>query len=137
MKKALALLLLILITQFIYSQERYVTEEQFKEKISWLEPHEMLLPLRDIIKKIPGAGSINKWLVDGIVYEHAPFYLYAAEVKYIEVVNNILQANTCQCDLIVKTLVTEKEFNSRKNILNRLNKNRPKKSRKQKNKKKK
>ena len=51
--------------------------------------------------------------------------------------NNILQANTCQCDLIVKTLVTEKEFNSRKNILNRLNKNRPKKSRKQKNKKKK
>ena len=67
MKKALALLLLIIITQFTYSQERYVTEEQFKEKISWLEPHEMLLPLRDIIKKIPGAKSINNWLVDGIV----------------------------------------------------------------------
>jgi len=32
MKKALSLLLLILITQFIYSQERYVTEEQFKDE---------------------------------------------------------------------------------------------------------
>jgi len=127
----------IICSGYCFSQERYITDEEFKEKISWLEPHEMLLPLRDIIKKIPGAKSINNWLVDGIVYEYAPFYLYAAEVKYIEVVNNILQANMCQCDLIVKTLVTEKEFNSRKNILNRLNKNRPKKSRKQKNKKKK
>ena len=41
----------------------------------------------------------------------------------------------CQCNLIVKTIVTEKELASRKNILNRLNKNRVEKSKKRKKKK--
>ena len=49
--------------------------------------------------------------------------LYASQIKYIEVVKNVLQGNMCQCNLIVKTIVTEKELVSRKNILNRLNKN--------------
>ena len=66
--------------------------------------------------------------------------LYASQIKYIEVVNNILQSNMCQCNLIVKTIVTKKELVSRKNILNRLNKNiveEPKKKTKKKKKKKK
>ena len=88
-----------------------------------------------MLRKIPGAKYEYGWIVDGILY-NAPPQLYASQVRYVEVVNNILQSNTCQCSLIIKTAVNEKELNSRKNILNRLNKNRIEKPKKKKKKKK-
>ena len=96
-----------------------------------------------VIKKIitniniPQKTSSNGWLVDGILYDSYPQRLYASQVRYVEVVNSILQSNTCQCSLIIKTAVNEKELNSRKNILNRLNKKRIEKPKEKKKKKKK
>ena len=108
-----------------------MTDEEFNKKITWLEPHELYLQLVDVYKKIPGVKTTYAWEVDGLLYVDPPMLL-ASQVKYIEVVNNILQSNICQCNLIVKTFVTDKEFNSKKNILNRLNKNRVKKTKKKK-----
>ena len=127
MKNTLLVFLFLFIPCTIFSQVNYVTDEEFNKKITWLEPHELYLQLVDVYKKIPGVKTTYAWEVDGLLYVDPPMLL-ASQVKYIEVVNNILQSNICQCNLIVKTFVTEKEFNSRKNILNRLNKNRVKKT---------
>ena len=139
MQRVIFSLLIFLVSYTSFSQQKYVTEEEFNEKISWLEVHETHLYLKDVLRKVPGAtNSTNNWLVDGILYTSSPPMLYASQIKYIEVVNNILQGNMCQCNLIVKTIVTEKELDSRKNILNRLNKNiveEPKKKKKKKKKK--
>ena len=129
MKNTLLVFLFLFIPCTIFSQANYVTDEEFNEKITWLEPHELYLQLVDVYKKIPGIKTTYAWEVDGLLYVDPPMLL-ANQVKYIEVVNNILQSNICQCNLIVKTFVTEKEFNSKKNILNRLNKNRVKKTKK-------
>ena len=129
MKNTLLVFLFLFIPCTIFSQANYVTDEEFNEKITWLEPHELYLQLVDVYKKIPGVKTTYAWEVDGLLYVDPPMLL-ANQVKYIEVVNNILQSNICQCNLIVKTFVTEKEFNSKKNILNRLNKNRVKKTKK-------
>ena len=129
MKNTLLVFLFLFIPCTIFSQVNYVTDEEFNEKITWLEPHELYLQLVDVYKKIPGVKTTYAWEVDGLLYVDPPMLL-ANQVKYIEVVNNILQSNICQCNLIVKTFVTEKEFNSKKNILNRLNKNRVKKTKK-------
>tara|TARA_B100000886_G_scaffold142107_1_gene96419 strand:- start:13734 stop:14192 length:459 start_codon:yes stop_codon:yes gene_type:complete len=145
-----SLLLFLLVFQTVFSQKNYVSDEEFNSKITWLEPHEVHLEFRDVLRKIPGANFEFKnytnqlkissslgWLVDGILYDYPPQRLYASQVRYVEVVNSILQSNTCQCSLIIKTAVNEKELNSRKNILNRLNKNRIEKPKKKKKKKKK
>tara|TARA_Y100000996_G_C22513527_1_gene639454 strand:- start:654 stop:1100 length:447 start_codon:yes stop_codon:yes gene_type:complete len=129
-------LLIFLTSASVFSQNNFVSDEEFNSKITWLEPHEVHLEFRDVLRKIPGANYEYGWIVDGILY-NAPPQLYASQVKYVEVVNNILQSNTCQCSLIIKTAVNEKELNSRKNILNRLNKNRIEKPKKKKKKKKK
>ena len=129
MKNILLVFLFLFIPCTIFSQVNYVTDEEFNEKITWLEPHELYLQLVDVYKKIPGVKTTYAWEVDGLLYVDPPMLL-ANQVKYIEVVNNILQSDICQCNLIVKTFVTEKEFNSKKNILNRLNKNRVKKTKK-------
>ncbi len=129
MKNTLLVFLFLFIPCTIFSQANYVTDEEFNEKITWLEPHELYLQLVDVYKKIPGIKTTYAWEVDGLLYVDPPMLL-ANQVKYIEVVNNILQSNICQCNLIVKTFVTHKEFNSKKNILNRLNKNRVKKTKK-------
>ena len=135
MQRVIFSLLIFLVSYTSFSQQKYVTEEEFNEKISWLEVHETHLYLKDVLRKVPGAtNSTNNWLVDGTLYTYPPM-LYASQIKYIEVVNNVLQGNMCQCNLIVKTTVTEKELVSRKNILNRLNKNiveEPKKKKKKK-----
>ena len=131
MKNILLVFLFLFISCTIFSQVNYVTDEEFNKKITWLEPHELYLQLVDVYKKIPGVKTTYAWEVDGLLYVDPPMLL-ASQVKYIEVVNNILQSNICQCNLIVKTFVTDKEFNSKKNILNRLNKNRVKKTKKKK-----
>ena len=131
MKNILLVFLFLFISCTIFSQVNYVTDEEFNKKITWLEPHELYLQLVDVYKKIPGVKTTYAWEVDGLLYVDPPMLL-ANQVKYIEVVNNILQSNICQCNLIVKTFVTDKEFNSKKNILNRLNKNRVKKTKKKK-----
>ena len=136
MKRIFFSIIIFLVSYTSFSQQKYVTEEEFNERISWLELHETHLYLKDVLRKVPGAtNSTNNWLVDGILYPSAPLNLYASQVKYIEVVRGLHQANMCQCSLIVKTFVTEKELSSRKNILNRLNKNiidKPKKKKKKK-----
>jgi len=142
-------LLIFLTSASAFSQNNFVSDEEFNSKITWLEPYEAHLEFRDVLRKIPGAkfefinnnnqlrtSSSLGWLVDGILYYNYPQRLYASQVRYVEVVNSIIQSNTCQCSLIIKTAVNEKELNSRKNILNRLNKNRIEKPKKQKKKKK-
>ncbi len=152
MKTSHLFLLIFFVSTSAFSQNNFVSDEEFNSRITWLEQHEKHLEFKNVLRKIPGANfeysyiniptktsSSKGWLVDGILYDYPPQRLYASQVKYVEVVNGILQSNTCQCSLIVKTAVTEKELNSRKNILNRLNKNRiekPKKQKKQKKKKK-
>ena len=148
MKTNYLFLLIILTFTSAFSQNDLVSDEEFNSRITWLEQHEKHLEFRDVLRKIPGANfeysyipnktsSSKGWLVDGILYDYPPQRLYASQVKYVEVVNGILQSNTCQCSLIVKTAVTEKELNRRKNILNRHNKNRIEKPKKKKKKKKK
>ena len=150
MKINYVFLLIFLASASTFSQNYLVSDEEFKSRINWLEPHEDHLEFREVLRKIPGANFefINNnnpqkttsslgWLVDGILYYSYPQRLYASQVRYVEVVNSTLQSNTCQCSLIIKTAVNEKELNSRKNILNRLNKNRIEKPKKKKKKKKK
>ena len=145
MKTNYVFLLIFLASASTFSQNYLVSDEEFKSRINWLEPHEDHLEFREVLRKIPGANFefINNnnpqkttsslgWLVDGILYYSYPQRLYASQVRYVEVVNSTLQSNTCQCSLIIKTAVTEKELNSRKNILNRLNKNRIEKLKKKK-----
>ena len=145
MKTNYVFLLIFLASASTFSQNYLVSDEEFKSRINWLEPHEDHLEFREVLRKIPGANFefINNnnpqkttsslgWLVDGILYYSYPQRLYASQVRYVEVVNSTLQSNTCQCSLIIKTAVTEKELNSRKNILNRLNKNRIEKPKKKK-----
>ncbi len=145
MKINYVFLLIFLASASTFSQNYLVSDEEFKSRINWLEPHEDHLEFREVLRKIPGANFefINNnnpqkttsslgWLVDGILYYSYPQRLYASQVRYVEVVNSTLQSNTCQCSLIIKTAVTEKELNSRKNILNRLNKNRIEKPKKKK-----
>mgnify|MGYP001292785773 CR=1 FL=1 len=148
MKTSHLFLLIFFVSTSAFSQNNFISDEEFNSRITWLEQHEKHLEFRDVLRKIPGANfeysyiniptktsSSKGWLVDGILYDYPPQRLYASQVKYVEVVNGILQSNTCQCSLIVKTAVTEKELNSRKNILNRLNKNRIEKPKKKKKKK--
>ena len=145
MKTSHLFLLIFFVSTSAFSQNNFISDEEFNSRITWLEQHEKHLEFRDVLRKIPGANfeysyiniptktsSSKGWLVDGILYDYPPQRLYASQVKYVEVVNGILQSNTCQCSLIVKTAVTEKELNSRKNILNRLNKNRIEKPKKKK-----
>ena len=145
MKINYVFLLFFLASASTFSQNYLVSDEEFKSRINWLEPHEDHLEFREVLRKIPGANFefINNnnpqkttsslgWLVDGILYYSYPQRLYASQVRYVEVVNSTLQSNTCQCSLIIKTAVNEKELNSRKNILNRLNKNRIEKPKKKK-----
>ena len=148
MKINYVFLLIFLASASTFSQNYLVSDEEFKSRINWLEPHEDHLEFREVLRKIPGVNFefINNnnpqkttsslgWLVDGILYYSYPQRLYASQVRYVEVVNSTLQSNACQCSLIIKTAVTEKELNSRKNILNRLNKNKIEKPKKKKKKK--
>ena len=127
------LLVLLIISQFLHSQERYITDEEFKEKVTWLLPHEENLPLIDVINKVPGYRGEGRWEVDGILHVNIPVGIISSHVKYIEIPQSVTSFSTfseCNCNIIIKTVVTEKEFNSRKNILNRLNLKRSKKRKK-------
>ena len=145
MKTSHLFLLIFFVSTSAFSQNNFVSDEEFNSRISWLEPHEEHLEFDNVLKKIPGVnnkyeltyrlteigGGSIRVMVDGILYSSPPQRLYASQVKYVEVVNSGLQSNACQCSLIIKTAVTEKELNSRKNILNRLNKiEKPKKQKK-------
>ena len=147
MKTSHLFLLIFFVYTSAFSQNNFVSDEEFNSRISWLEPHEEHLEFDNVLKKIPGVnnkyeltyrlteigGGSIRVMVDGILYSAPPQRLYASQVKYVEVVNSGLQSNACQCSLIIKTAVTEKELNSRKNILNRLNKiEKPKKKKKKK-----
>ena len=116
-----------------YFQEKYVTDKEFQEKITWLLPNEEKLPLKDVLIRVPGQNKdIQSWEVDGILYQirNIPSSITSGKVKYVEVIpsfNNVASISKCNCSLIIKTIVTEKQFNSRKNILHRLNKKSKKK----------
>jgi len=128
----------IICSGFCFSQERYITDEEFKEKITWLLPNEENLALKKVLYKIHGYNKDRGGFeVDGILYYNLP-YILSSRVKYIEIpqtTSSFSRISKCECSLIIKTIVTEKEFNSRKNILHRLNKNRIKNEKKKKKKK--
>ena len=129
MKIKYSLLLFLLVFQTIFSQENYVSDEEFKSRISWLLPSEEILPLSNVLDKIRGFNRRRGgFQVDGILYSNLP-YILSSRVKYIEIpeyTNSTSLISRCDCSLIIKTIVTEKEFKSRKNILHRLNKNKTK-----------
>ena len=129
MKIKYSLLLFLLVFQTIFSQKNYVSDEEFKSRISWLLPSEEILPFSDNLNKIRGFNRRRGgFQVDGILYSSLP-YILSSRVKYVEVpeyTNSTSLISKCDCSLIIKTIVTEKEFKSRKNILHRLNKNKTK-----------
>ena len=62
MQRVIFSLLIFLVSYTSFSQQKYVTEEEFNEKISWLEVHETHLYLKDVLRKVPGAtNSTNNW----------------------------------------------------------------------------
>ena len=136
MKIKYSLLLFLLVFQTIFSQENYVSDEEFKSRISWLLPSEEFLPFSDNLNKVRGYNKRRGgFQVDGILYSNLP-YILSSRVKYIEIpeyTNSTSLISRCDCSLIIKTIVTEKEFKSRKNILHRLNKNKTKDLKKKKN----
>ena len=140
MKIKYSLLLLLFVFQTIFSQENYVSDEEFKSRISWLLPSEEILPFSDNLDKVRGYNKRRGgFQVDGILYSNLPFIL-SSRVKYIEIpeyTNSTSLISKCDCSLIIKTIVTEKEFKSKKNVLHRLNKNKTKDLKKKKKKKKK
>ena len=136
MKTNYLFLLIFLTSTSAFSQNNLVSDEEFNSKISWLLPNEEILPLEDVIYKVRGYNRRRGGFeVDGILYSSLP-YILSSRVKYIEIpetTNTTSRISKCDCSLIIKTIVTEKEFNSRKNILHRLNKNKtikPKKKKK-------
>lgn len=140
MKIKYSLLLFLFVFQTIFSQENYVSDEEFKSRISWLLPSEEILPFTDNLNKVRGYNKRRGgFQVDGILYSNLPFIL-SSRVKYIEIpeyTNSTSLISKCDCSLIIKTIVTEKEFKSKKNVLHRLNKNKTKDLKKKKKKKKK
>ncbi len=140
MKIKYSLLLFLFVFQTIFSQENYVSDEEFKSRISWLLPSEEILPFSDNLNKVRGYNKRRGgFQVDGILYSNLPFIL-SSRVKYIEIpeyTNSTSLISKCDCSLIIKTIVTEKEFKSKKNVLHRLNKNKTKDLKKKKKKKKK
>ena len=135
MKTNYLFLLIFLTSTSAFSQNNLVSDEEFNSKISWLLPNEEILPLEDVIYKVRGYNRRRGGFeVDGILYSNLP-YILSSRVKYIEIpetTNSTSRISKCDCSLIIKTIVTEKEFNSRKNILHRLNKNKTKKPKKKK-----
>ena len=135
MKTNYLFLLIFLTSTSAFSQNNLVSDEEFNSKISWLLPNEEILPLEDVIYKVRGYNRRRGGFeVDGILYSSLP-YILSSRVKYIEIpetTNSTSRISKCDCSLIIKTIVTEKEFNSRKNILHRLNKNKTKKAKKKK-----
>ncbi len=129
------LVIFIIYSNICFSQDNSNELNMDPVDTSWLQPYEMHLELKEVVRKVPGANRGGNWEVDGFTYQSPPV-IYASQVKYIEVVSDFVQANTCRCNLIVKTIVTNKELNSRKNELNRLNKRgkqaKPKKKKKKK-----
>ena len=129
MKIKYSLLLFFFVFQTIFSQEKYVSDEEFKSRISWLLPSEEILPFSDNLNKVRGYNKQRGgFQVDGILYSNLPFIL-SSRVKYIEIpeyTNSTSLISKCDCSLIIKTIVTEKEFKSKKNVLHRLNKNKTK-----------
>ena len=140
MKIKYSLLLFLFVFQTIFSQENYVSDEEFKSRISWLLPSEEILPFTDNLNKVRGYNKRRGgFQVDGILYSNLP-YILSSRVKYIEIpeyTNSTSLISKCDCSLIIKTIVTEKEFKSKKNVLHRLNKNKTKDLKKKKKKKKK
>ena len=140
MKIKYSLLLFLFVFQTIFSQEKYVSDEEFKSRISWLLPSEEILPFSDNLNKVRGYNKRRGgFQVDGILYSNLP-YILSSRVKYIEIpeyTNSTSLISKCDCSLIIKTIVTEKEFKSKKNVLHRLNKNKTKDLKKKKKKKKK
>ena len=140
MKIKYSLLLFFFVFQTIFSQEKYVSDEEFKSRISWLLPSEEILPFSDNLDKVRGYNKRRGgFQVDGILYSNLP-YILSSRVKYIEIpeyTNSTSLISKCDCSLIIKTIVTEKEFKSKKNVLHRLNKNKTKDLKKKKKKKKK
>ena len=140
MKIKYSLLLFLFVFQTIFSQENYVSDEEFKSRISWLLPSEEILPFSNNLNKVRGYNKRRGgFQVDGILYSNLP-YILSSRVKYIEIpeyTNSTSLISKCDCSLIIKTIVTEKEFKSKKNVLHRLNKNKTKDLKKKKKKKKK
>jgi hypothetical protein len=54
MERVIFSLLIFLVSYTSFSQERYITDEEFKEKITWLLPNEENLPFTEVINKIHG-----------------------------------------------------------------------------------
>ena len=69
MKIKYFLFLFLFNSQLAFSQEDFVTDEEFKLRISWLLPSEEILPLSNVLDKIRGFNRRRGgFQVDGILY---------------------------------------------------------------------
>ncbi|MDA9851067.1 NAD(P)-binding domain-containing protein, partial [Flavobacteriaceae bacterium] len=66
MEKIIFSLLIFLVSHTSFSQQKYVTEEEFNERISWLEVHETHLYLEDVLRKVP-AGEPTDHVINNLL----------------------------------------------------------------------
>ena len=137
--KHIHLTLIILFSNFSYSQEDKIAQAQ-QNAISSMSLVDALASRIPGAKKITDrmgnkniairgrqsfktAGNEVLWEIDGVIYNNPPV-LYANQVKYVEVLSGLAATNKYGSEgaagvIVVKTNVSEEKFNSRKNLWSR------------------
>lgn len=140
--KHIYLVLIILFSNFSYSQEDKIAQAQ-QNAISSMSLVDALSSRIPGAKKITDrmgnkniairgrqsfktAGNQVLWEIDGVIYNNPPV-LNANQVKYVEVLSGLAATNKYGSEgaagvIVVKTNVSAEEFNSRKNLLNKSSK---------------
>ncbi|MBC8295485.1 MAG: hypothetical protein H8E55_06795, partial [Pelagibacterales bacterium] len=87
------LAIFIIYSNICFSQDNSNELNMDPVDTSWLQPYEMHLELKEVVRKVPGANRGGILEVDGFTY-HIPPLIDACQVKYIEVVSDFVQAIT-------------------------------------------
>ena len=135
----LYLVLIILFSNFSYSQEDKIVQAQ-QNAISSMSLVDALASRIPGAKKITDrmgnkniairgrqsfktAGNQVLWEIDGVIYNNPPV-LNANQVKYVEVLSGLAATNKYGSEgaggvIVVKTNVSAEKYNSRRNLWNR------------------
>jgi len=137
--KPIHLILIILFSNFSYSQEDKINQAQ-QNAISSMSLVDALASRIPGAKKITDrmgnkniairgrqsfktAGNEVLWEIDGVIYNNPPV-LNGNQVKYVEVLSGLAATNKYGSEgaagvIVVKTNVSAEKFNSRRNLWNR------------------